>query len=375
MTTTTYQATYRIRAAANEIEARAQAIAIEQSVEMPLEAISTPDVLQSMVGRVVSIEHAGRDLFDVTIAFNAAVTGFEAGQLMNMLFGNSSIHDDVTLAAIGLPPELTSRFTGPRFGPDGLRARVGAGRRPLTCSALKPVGSSPAALATIARSLTLGGLDYIKDDHGLADQSFSPFKDRVAAISAAVREASEGTGKQTRYLPNISGNLDTLREQVRFARDHGLDTLLAAPMIIGLSAFQTIVRENADFAFIAHPALAGASRIAPATLYGRLFRMLGADGVIYPNAGGRFGYSRETCADIARTALSPWQGVGPCLPVPAGGMKFETLAENLAFYGPNVMVLIGGDLLAAREAMTARARAFQTAVESTGLPAQTAQAV
>ena len=35
------------------------------------------------------------------------------------------------------------------------------------------------ALADLAYQFALGGIDIIKDDHGLADQSFAPFKERV----------------------------------------------------------------------------------------------------------------------------------------------------------------------------------------------------
>lgn len=355
---------YRIRCEAAAIEDRAQAIAVEQSVEMPVDAIDAEDVLADVVGRVESIRDRGDGTFDVAIALNVETTGFEAGQLLNILFGNSSIHDDITLQDIDLPADLTSRFTGPRHGPRGLRDRVGAGRRALTCSALKPQGLSPDRLGQLAGQIALGGLDYIKDDHGLADQKHAPFADRVKAVAGAIAATTRHTGHPTRYLPSITGNLDTLRLQVRVARDHGIDTLLIAPMISGLPSFQTLVRENADMAFIAHPAMAGAARIAPAALFGRLFRMIGADGVIYPNVGGRFGYSAATCRAIGEAALGSWPGVNPTLPVPAGGIKLSALPTILDFYGADAMLLIGGDLLAARDAITPQARAFQDRVEA-----------
>lgn len=361
--TSKFTVLYRIRCDASRIKERAQAVAVEQSVEMPLSAIEDEAVLSDIVGRVEDIRDLGDGMFDVAVSLDLGTTGFEAGQLLNIAFGNSSIHDDVTLQDIVVPPELSARFTGPRFGPDGLRARVCAKRRALTCSALKPLGLSAEKLGGLAGKLALGGLDYIKDDHGLADQVRAPFVQRVKAVSASLRAAAETTGKRTRYLPSLSGNLDALRLQVRVARDHGVDSVLVAPMVIGLASFQTIVRENADMAFIAHPAMAGASRIAPAALFGRIFRMLGADGVIYPNAGGRFGYSQATCRSIADTALAPWDGVKACMPVPAGGMKLATLGEALAFYGADVMLLVGGDLLMARDKMTEQAKAFQAAVE------------
>ena len=69
--------------------------------------------------------------------------GGDPGQLINMLFGNTSLHDDVTLHDVALPAELVKGFGGPRHGLHELRRRVGAPARALTCSALKPQGSAP----------------------------------------------------------------------------------------------------------------------------------------------------------------------------------------------------------------------------------------
>lgn len=355
-------ATYHIRSDAASIAARARAIAIEQSVEMPPDAIADARVADSVIGRVEAISDLGNGQFEARIALAVETTGFEAGQLLNMLFGNTSIHEDVVLAGVELPVSLRTTFSGPRHGPKGLKSRVQASGRALTCSALKPLGLSSLALASLASRLARGGLDYLKDDHGLAEQEVAPFAERVPAVAAAVRAASGDTGHPTRYMPNLSGNLDTLRRQVRIARDAGLDTLLVAPMIVGFPSFHTIVRENADMAFIAHPAMAGSARIAPAALLGNLFRMLGADGVIYPNVGGRFGYSSATCRAIATTALAKVEGMLPSLPVPAGGMTRQRIPEILDFYREDAMLLIGGDLLGAGERMTEEARAFQAAV-------------
>ena len=354
---------YLISSDAAAIDARARAIAIEQSVEMPVGAIDDARVLSQIVGNVETISDRGGGLFTATIALDLETTGLESGQLLNILFGNTSLHDDVTLAAITIPDKLAAAFPGPRFGPAGLRSRVGAGQRALTCAALKPQGLRPDKLASLARMLALGGLDYIKDDHSLADQQQAPFAVRVRAIADAVRRAGAETGKATRYLPSLSGNLDKLRAQVVIARDLGLDTLLIAPMVVGLPSFEAIVRENSDMAFIAHPAMAGAARIAPQALLGTLFRLLGADGVIFPNAGGRFGYTAATCAAIADAAFAPLGALKTTLPVPAGGMTLPRTPEILAFYGPDAMLLIGGDLLAARDQMTAAAKSFQHAVE------------
>ena len=61
----------------------------------------------------------------------------------------------------------------------------------MTCSALKPQGLGPDDLGKLAFELAMGGLDFIKDDHGLANRSYSPFADRTRACAAAVRPQSE----------------------------------------------------------------------------------------------------------------------------------------------------------------------------------------
>jgi ribulose-bisphosphate carboxylase large chain len=104
--------------------------------------------------------------------------------------------------------------------------------------------------------------------------------------------------------------------------------------------------------------------MAPPLLFGKLFRMLGADAVIFPNHGGRFGYSPQTCAHLAATALADWHGLRPCVPVPAGGMSRDRVPEMLDFYGVDIMLLIGGALLEAGAQLVAATAAFVTEVQS-----------
>jgi len=352
------QAIYHIRCDAKSIDARAQAIAVKQSVEMPLTAIDDEYVLSEIVGRVEGIREIGAGLFEARISLSAATIGRDAGQIVNMLFGNTSIHDDVVLHDATIPDEIAATFGGPRHGLDGLRQRVGAGNRALTCSALKPQGLPPPKLAALARRFADGGIDYIKDDHGLADQTYSPFKDRVAAIATALR------GTAAHYVPSITGDLDAMRAQAAVARDSGIDTVMVAPMVSGVSNFHRLVADNPGMAFLTHPSLAGAARIAPPFHFGTLFRMLGADAVVFPNHGGRFGYSADTCRAIARRAREPRNRLKACAPVPAGGMSRERVGEMLEFYGTDIMLLIGGALLEARDGLTEATAAFVAEVRA-----------
>ena len=359
---------YRVRARTADIEARAEALAVEQSVEMPLAAITDARVLSEIVGRVAAISPTGEDRFDVRIELAAATVGGDAGQLVNMLFGNTSLHEDVMLRDAIFPDAFAAAFAGPSLGLAALRARLGAQGRALTCSALKPQGLPAGDLGALAFELASGGLDLIKDDHGLADQSYSPFNERLRACAVAVRRARERTGRQTRYAPSLSGSLSDMERQFALARAEGVDAALIAPLIAGPSNFQKLRRDNPDFIFVAHPTLTGA-QVSPA-LYARLFRLFGADAVIFPNYGGRFGYSPACCKAIAAGLLDEWGAIAPSVPTPAGGMSVERTAELLDFYGRDVMLLIGGALLSAPlGALAAQTEDFVRAVAAHGYDA------
>ena len=357
------EAIYHVRCDARSIEERARAIAIEQSVEMPVAAIADEFVRREIVGRVASIAEKSSGLFEVRIQLAGETVGSDPGQLINMLFGNTSLHPDIALHDVELPAELVSAFGGPRYGLQALRQRVGAPGRALTCSALKPQGLPAEKLAALAGRFAQGGIDFIKDDHGLADQAYAPFAARVEAIAAALHDVVQRTGHATRYAPSLSGDLDAMRQQIAVARGAGIDTVMAAPMIAGLANFHRLVREHPDLAFFAHPTMAGAA-IAPPLLFGKLFRMLGADAVIFPNHGGRFGYSPDTCRRLAAAALQDWHGLRPCVPVPAGGMTRDRVPEMLDFYGVDIMLLIGGALLEAGAQLVEATSAFVTEVQT-----------
>ena len=354
--------TYHLRGSPEDAEARARAIAVEQSIEMPPEAVDDPFVLGEILGRVVAVESLGGGLHAIRILLSAATVGGDAGQLLNMLFGNSSLHDDLTLAEVAVPPDLRAALgDGPQLGLDGLRRRVGAQARALTCSALKPQGLSPEGLARLAEAFALGGIDYVKDDHGLATQAYSPFPQRVAACAAAMRRATARTGHPTRYVPSLSGSLDAVREQLRIIKEEGLDTAMVAPAILGLANIQKLRRDYPEIALLAHPSLAGAARIDPACLT-TIWRLAGIDAVIFPNHGGRFGYSDETCRRIADAAIAPTPGLAAIAPVPAGGMSVARVPEMLDFYGRDVMLLIGGNLLAEGDRLSDATAAFVATV-------------
>jgi ribulose-bisphosphate carboxylase large chain len=183
----------------------------------------------------------------------------------------------------------------------------------------------------------------------------------VPLIAEAVAHAVRSTGHPTRYIPSLTGDLDQMRERAKIAVDCGLDCMMVVPMIAGFSCIRALARSFPEVTFFAHPAMGGAARIAPELLIGKLFPALGCGAVIFPTYGGRFGYSPQTCRELAANAR-------PALAVPAGGITLNRVTELLDFYGCDTMLLIGGNLLMAGARITEESAAFADAVAQHGKP-------
>jgi len=346
-----------------DLDARVESLLLEQTVELPRAALRDKFVLENIVGRLDSVTALGANQHAVAIDFPISATGNDPAQFQNVLFGNSSIQSHVMLADFQLPaatewPERELALPGPQFGTEGLRDIVGVHGRALTSTALKPIGLTVERLQVLCRLFAEAGIDIIKDDHGLANQRFHPFRERVRACQKAVVDSNRATGRQTIYVPNLIGTPSVVLEQLKYAQDEGVGAVMVAPMLLGLPFLAEIVAQHATVPVIAHPSFGGATRIAPELLYGKLFPLYGADATIFANFGGRFSYSKETCRKLADALTAPTEpSLISTLPMPAGGIKYQNVAEVLAFYGREVILLIGGGLYEAGDDLALRARA------------------
>jgi len=156
------------------------------------------------------------------------------------------------------------------------------------------------------------------------------------------------------------GGPDALRRQAALVRELGVGAVMIAPMLVGVSTFTEIVKQYLNVPVLGHPAMGGAQRISPALLFGKLYRLFGADAVIYLNYGGRFQISKAACTELAANLRDPWGALLPALPTPAGGMTVDRVGEMVDFYGEDVMLLVSGGLLTAGDGILERSRKFVT---------------
>jgi len=362
------RAVYEFTGDVGEARHRTEVLVVEQTIEFPADLVPDDDIRGEIIGRIESFDEVGPDKVRVEVSFAVETTGFEFPQLLNVLFGNSSLLPDVKLVDVALPPALAERLGGPRFGMAGLRDILNAPERPLLATALKPMGFSPERFAEMAYQLALGGVDLIKDDHSLANQPFAAFEERVAACSDAVRRANAKTGGYSMYLPSVNAPYAEIDARVEFAVEAGAGGLLVLPGITGFDHMRDLAAcDDVGLPIMAHPSFLGGFVSSPTggithgTLFGTLMRYAGADMSIFPNYGGRFSFSPEACTDIAAACLEPIDGFSPIGPAPGGGMTMDRIPEILEFYSSDVVLLIGGDLHRG-ESLRSTAEAFRAAI-------------
>jgi len=364
MTEERFRVVYHL--AGDEAMAKARMICLEQTVEVAEELVPKGFISDHLVGR---IEHvlAIATGYEVTISYAAETSAYELTQLLNVIFGNSSIKAGIRVHQLHLSESLWAKFPGPRFGIRGLREKVGVDGSPLLCTALKPMGKTAAELAKLAYQLALGGIDVIKDDHGLTNQAFCTYQQRVAACAKAVAQANRETGYHCIYVPNVTAPMTEIEARAHYAKQAGAGGLLLAPGLTGFDALR-VLAERIDLPLIAHPALLGSlvitsdSGFSPGLGLGQLPRLAGADAAIYPNYGGRFSFSQAECQSIAQACREPFGNCLPIFPTPGGGMTLEKIPEMLELYGNEVMFLIGGALYSRSPNLVENARYFLSLV-------------
>lgn len=343
--------TYRIMASdLAEARTRAHGIALEQTVEVPDDVVPDGFIRDEIVGRIERLE-PDKGAFEAVISYSPDSAGSEVIQLINVIFGNSSMQAGIRVTAIDTAA-MSDRLPGPRFGIDGVRARTGRARGGLIAPVIKPQGSSHADLARIAARCVAGGADIIKEDHGLANQPMAPFEDRLRAVADAVGDANARHGGRTMYIANVTGRGGDPIADAHRAKELGATGVLLMPGLLGFQTVQALAGDPAfDLPIMAHPAFTGAFvqspdfGIAHGVMYGALQRAAGTDISIFPNVGGRFGFTEADCHAIADACRTPRGHGHSIMPSPGGGMSVDRAADMAAMYGDDVVYLLGGSLL------------------------------
>lgn len=346
----TFDITYRITVLeGEEITQKVEDICLEQSVELPRRLLSG-EIETKVVGEVTYQDQVDDDIYDVVVSWPIENIGGDISQFLNILYGNISLQSGILITNVDWKPLSGDLFGGPAFGIKRLREKFKNPDRAFSSTSLKPLGTDSEGIAEIAYQFAAGGLDIMKDDHGITNQEYAPFEERIKACVKAVKRAQDETGHRAYYFAHITALAADSVKRYRQAAELGADGVLLCPHIAGMETMHQLARMNFPLPIIAHPAFSGGlttnnkQGLSPDFLYGQLWRSLGADFVVYPNTGGRFSFSLEQCQainDAARTTDLPFKS---SFPMPGGGMKRSNIPEWLETYGTDTVFLMGTSL-------------------------------
>jgi ribulose-bisphosphate carboxylase large chain len=349
------------------IEKAAEAIAAEQSTGTWTD-VEREKLASDLSARVVRAE--GNFAY---VAFPEEL--FEAGnipQYLSVVAGNLFGLGDlkkVRLLDVIFPQSLVSAHKGPRFGIKEARKILGVFDRPLVGTIIKPkVGLSPKETAEVAGQAVRGGLDLIKDDETLTDQSFCPMDERVEAVMAELSKVEEETGKKAFYAVNVTSGAEEILGRAEEVIDRGANMVMVDVLTSGFSALEVLSR-GVEVPVHVHRTMHGAftrdrSHGISMIPISRLVRMAGGTNLHTGSYLGKMAGDREE-NDRCRDALrDEWYGLSPVFPVASGGVHPGNVRPNLEGYGTDCIVQAGGGVHGHPWGTTGGAKAMVQAVEA-----------
>ena len=294
------------------------------------------------------------------------------------LFGLGKL-EAVRLLDIDLPENLCG--CGPKFGIEGVRKIVGTevSCRPHIGTIIKPkVGLNPKDTAQVAYEAALGGLDLIKDDETLTNQTFCPLFERLEAVMDALDRAKDETGKQVLYAVNVTTGGDRIVELAHKAVSAGANMLMVDVLTAGFSAIQALAEDAAiNVPIHVHRTMHGALTRNPhhgiaMRPIAKLVRSAGGDQLHTGSVSGKMGSKAgEVIADNIEIT-KPLSYLKPVFPVSSGGLHPGKVAAEISKLGTDIILQAGGGIHGHPEGTTAGTRAMLQAAEAAvlGIPAR-----
>lgn len=315
---------------------------------------------------------------------------FEPGNMPQILssiagniFGMKAVKN-LRLEDVEWPYELMKSFKGPLHGIKGIRELLKVPERPLIGSILKPkLGLNETEHAKVAYEAWTGGIDIIKDDENLSNQSFNNFSKRVLETLKMRDMAEKETGERKVYMPNITAELDTMIERASFVKEAGGEYAMIDIVTSGWSALQTLRNSNEDLKLVLHGHRAGHAAFTrnkkhgiSMVVIGDISRLIGIDQLHIGTVIGKMeGVKEETLTieeEIEKDVIKgkshflaeDWHHIKPVFAVCSGGLYPGTVPYLTRVLGNDIIIQAGGGIHGHKLGTRAGAKAMRQAVDA-----------
>ncbi|MBU0706774.1 ribulose-bisphosphate carboxylase large subunit [Patescibacteria group bacterium] len=257
---------------------------------------------------------------------------------------------NLRLIDLEFPDKYINSFLGPAFGADGVRHKLKVYKRPLIGAIMKPkLGLSWKQHAHFAYLAFKGGVDLVKDDENLTDQTFNPFDKRVRETVKLARKAEQETGQKKLCAFNISASANEMIKRAEFVKKAGGHCAMVDIMTVGFSGLQALRQARLGLILHGHRAMHSTMTRNPKhgismTVIAKLARLAGIDQLHTGTVVGKMeGTARET-NDINKFLSCKWGRIKPVMPIASGGLHPGLVPQLYKVIGPNVIINFGGGL-------------------------------
>ena len=373
---------FRISPARNlSMKKAANTVALESSV-------GTWDKVSGLSERI--IKERGAKVFSIKkdqVKIAYPIELFELGNMPSILsgiagnvFGMKAV-ENLRLEDISFPKKIIKSFPGPGFGIKGVRKRLKIKKRPLIGAIVKPkLGLTSSQHAEYAYNSWKGGLDLVKSDENLTNQTFNKFKDRFKKTIKKMEKVERETGERKIYVENVSAETKEMIKRARFIQDNGGNCAMIDIITCGWASFQTLRNEDLDLIIHAHRAGHGMFTENPKhgmsmLTVAKISRIIGADNL---HVGAIFGKMKGEQEDIVnikdeieKQFLSrkhilnqKWYNVKPTFAVCSGGIHAGTLQRLVRVMGKDIIAQAGGGVSAHPLGIEAGAKSMRQAIDA-----------
>jgi ribulose-bisphosphate carboxylase large chain len=368
-------ATYYVDAEFSTLKAGEQ-IAIEESIGTWTEVTTANASVKRLAGKVFKSQHGNQGI--VKIAYPLELFDVDSGIpnflsiVAGNLFGLAPLRS-VKLLDVDLPRDYVKNFPGPRFGIEGIRKIIGTleDRRPHVGTIIKPkVGLDPKQTAEVAYQAAIGGVDLIKDDETLTNQSFCPLEERVSNVIEKLDKAMEETSRKILYAVNVSAYHEKMMSLAQTAMSNGANCLMVDVLTAGFSALQALSSDSSFKVPIhVHRTMHGVFDRNPKhgiamIVLAKLVRLAGGDQLHTGTAAGKMEDAGKAVREINNFLRSQWYGLKTILPVASGGIHPGIVPNNIEALGKDILIQAGGGIHGHPEGTRAGAKAMRQAIEA-----------
>ncbi|MBJ8102709.1 MULTISPECIES: 2,3-diketo-5-methylthiopentyl-1-phosphate enolase [Bacillus cereus group] len=293
--------------------------------------------------------------------------------ILTTTFGKLSLDGEVKLIDLTFSDDLKQYFPGPKFGIDGIRNLLQVHDRPLLMSIFKGmIGRNIGYLKTQLRDQAIGGVDIVKDDEVLFENSLTPLTKRIISGKEVLQAVYETYGHKTLYAVNLTGRTFDLKENAKRAVQAGADILLFNVFAYGLDVLQSLA-EDAEIPvpIMAHPAVSGAYSssklygVSSPLLLGKLLRYAGADFSLFPSPYGSVALEKEEALNISKYLTEEDTFFKKSFAVPSAGIHPGFVPFILRDFGKDVVINAGGGIHGHPNGAQGGGKAFRTAIDAT----------